>query len=120
MAESNPLLAQFAGGRQIGQSAPMQVTQGQGMAPGQVAQYLQGNALNIGQRLDGRANNMIESDVASDVRARERFQEQMEKQIYSDQNAMERQRMQLQGQKDIADSNNALTRELGLARIASA
>lgn len=120
MAEPNPLIAQFAGGRQIGQSAPMQVVQGQGMAPGQVAQYLQGNALNIGQRLDGRANNMVESDVATDVRARERFLEQMDQQVYADKNAMERQRMQLQGQKDIAESNNALTRELGLARITSA
>ena len=119
MAEANPLLAQFAGGRQIGQSAPMQVTQGQGMAPGQVAQYLQGNALNIGQRLDGRANNMVESDVASDVRARERFQERMDQQVYADNNAMKRAEMDLEGRKSIADAQNQTNILLAEKNIAS-
>ena len=120
MAEQNPLLAQYAGGRQVGQGTPMQVSAGKGMDPGQVAQYLQGNALNIGQRLDGRANNMVKSDPAVDIRARERFQEQMDQQVYADGNAMARAEMELEGQKDIAESTNRLTRELGFARIGSA
>lgn len=120
MAEQNPLLAQYAGARQVAQGTPMRVSAGQGMAPGQVAQYLQGNALNVAQRLDGRANNMVESDPAVDIRARERFQEQMDQQVYADNNAMTRAEMDLKGQRDIAESNNALTRELGFARIGSA
>ena len=120
MAEQNPLLAQYAGARQVAQGTPMRVSAGQGMAPGQVAQYLQGNALNVAQRLDGRANNMVESDPAVDIRARERFQEQMDQQVYADNNAMDRQKIDLEGRMAMADSQNALTKELGYARINSA
>lgn len=120
MAEQNPLLAQYAGARQVAQGTPMRVSAGQGMAPGQVAQYLQGNALNVAQRLDGRANNMVESDPAVDIRARERFQEQMDQQVYADNNAMDRQKIDLEGRMAMADAQNALTKELGYARINSA
>ena len=120
MAEQNPLLAQFMVGRQTGQATPFRVSQGQGMAPGQVAAYLQGNALTVPNRLDGKANQMIDSDPAADLRARERFQENVDLQVYRDQQAMERQKMQLEGQQAIADSNNDLTRELTYARLGSA
>lgn len=120
MAEQNPLLAQFMGGRQTGQATPFQVSQGQGMAPGQVAAYLQGNALTVPNRIDGKANQMIDSDPAADLRARERFQENVDLQVYRDQQAMERQKMQLEGQQAIADSNNDLTREITKLKIGSA
>jgi len=120
MAEQNPLLAQFMGGRQTGQATPFQVSQGQGMAPGQVAAYLQGNALTVPNRIDGKANQMIDSDPAADLRARERFQEKVDLQVYGDQQAMKRQEKQLEGQKAIAESNNALTKELTYARLDSA
>lgn len=116
---SEALTAQFLAGRQVAQPTGFQVSQGQGMSGAQVADYLRGNALNIGQRLDGQNAIARNIDPASDIRARESFTQDMTKSVYDADQAMQRQKMDLEGRKAIAESNNKLTRELGLARIAS-
>jgi len=114
------LTAQFASGRQVAQPSQFQVTQGPGMSGGQVADYLRGNALNIGQQINGQNANMINIDPASDLRARERFTEAMTQSTYDADQAMQRQKMDLEGRMAMADAQNALTKELGYARMKSA
>ena len=117
---ANPLLAEFQQGRQVAQRQAPQLGAGQGIDPAQLMQYAQGNALQIGQRLDGANNNLVSVDPSSDVRARERNAEKIKGQGIIDANAMTRAQMELQGRERMADSQNALTKEMGYARIGSA
>jgi len=118
--QAQPLTAQFAAGRQVAQPSQFQITQGPGMSGGQVADYLRGNALNIGQQMNGQNAVMRNVDPAADVRARDRFTEAMTQTVYDADQAMQRQKMDLEGRMAMADSQNALTKELGYARMKSA
>ena len=87
IANQNALLAQFQNARQMAQQAPVQAVQGQGVTPAQLMQYAQGNALQVRNRMDGANQTREDIDTGKDVRSRERFQEGIEKQIYTDDRA---------------------------------
>ena len=79
---AQPLLAQFNAARAAAQGQQVPVIQGRGIDPAQLLQMAQGNALQVNNRLDGQANQFIDTDPAKDIRARERYLEQREKSKY--------------------------------------
>jgi len=79
MQQAMPLLAQFNAARAAAQGQPVPIIRGgQGINPAQLVQYNQGNALQVGSRIDGRQGGTPAVRVGQDDRARERYLERVE------------------------------------------
>ena len=108
---AQPLLAQFNAARAAAQGQQVPVIQGRGIDPAQLLQMAQANALQINNRLDGRANQFIDTDPAVDIRARERYLEQREKSKY-DADRLDSREIYNQNRTDarsIYENENAIT-----------
>jgi predicted nucleic acid-binding Zn-ribbon protein len=108
---AQPLLAQFNAARAAAQGQQMPVIQGRGIDPAQLLQMAQANALQVNNRLDGQANQFIDTDPAKDIRARERYLEQREKSKY-DADRLDAREIYSQNRTDarsIYENENAIT-----------
>lgn len=84
MQQAMPLLAQFNAARAAAQGQPVPIIRGgQGINPAQLMQYNQGNALQVGSRIDGRQGGTPAVRVGQDDRARERYLENVEQNIFN-------------------------------------
>lgn len=111
MQNAQPLLAQFNAARAAAQGQQMPVIQGRGIDPAQLLQMAQANALQVNNRIDGQANQFIDTDPAKDIRARERYLEQREKGKY-DADRLDSREVFSQGRNDarsIYENQNAIT-----------